>query len=106
MLLEQAGRFHATPKPSLVVLDWNMPKRTGAELLQLFKKSERLRAVPVVIHSTSADQAEVQFAYSLGASCWVQKADELDTVIQRWCSIVLFWSRVAALPREMDNVTT
>ena len=98
LFVNRSAPFQHVPSPSLIVLDWNMPKRTGADLLRLFKAMEQLRAVPVVIHSSSANQAEIRLAYNSGASCWVQKATELDTVIQRWCAIVRFWTNVAELP--------
>ncbi|MEO0995976.1 MAG: response regulator [Pseudomonadota bacterium] len=84
--------------PNLILLDLNMPRKDGRELLREIKTDQRLADIPVVIHSTSTAPADVSDAYRLRANSYVSKAAELDSIQQTLGSVLSFWLETARLP--------
>jgi two-component system, chemotaxis family, response regulator Rcp1 len=95
--LGREGRFSAAPRPSLILLDLNLPRLDGREVLQAIKGDPSLMSIPVVILTTSESQADVQRSYRLHANCYITKPVNLDAFIE----IFHFWLSVARLPREI-----
>jgi len=99
--LHGRGRYaseDAGPRPALVLLDLNLPGTDGREVLAEIKSSERLRALPVVVFTTSGDARDVDACYRAGANAYVQKpvrVDDLVTALQR---LEEFWFGGALLP--------
>jgi CheY-like chemotaxis protein len=86
------------PRPDLIVLDLNMPRMNGAEMLKILKEDERLKAIPVVILTTSAASEDVSVAYATHASAYVVKPVNLDDFINAVRNIDAFYRDLAEHP--------
>jgi CheY-like chemotaxis protein len=98
--LNQRGKYAAAPRPDLIVLDLNMPRKNGQEVLAEIKSDVRLKNIPVVILTTSKSQDDISRAYGLHANCYISKPvdfDEFTEVVQR---IQDFWFSLVTLPSE------
>ena len=84
--------------PDLILLDLNLPRRSGREVLTEIKADPALRRIPVMVLSTSRSDADVQFSYDHHANCYIQKPMELDRFFDVVRSIEQFWCSVASLP--------
>jgi len=98
--LAREGRFHDAPRPNLILLDLNLPRRDGREVLQAIKSDPQLLSIPVVILTTSASEADVMGSYRLHANCYITKPVDLDEFLEVLKSIERFWLSVVRLPRE------
>lgn len=96
--LLRRGHYHDVDRPDLVVLDLNLPKMNGRDVLAAVKQHEHLRAIPIVILTTSDAERDVCQSYELGANCYVTKPVELRAFQNRVQSIENFWLTVAKLP--------
>ena len=98
--LNQRGKYVDAPRPDLIVLDLNMPRKNGQEVLAEIKSDMRLKNIPVVILTTSKSQGDINRAYGLHANCYISKPvdfDEFTHVVQR---IQDFWLSLVTLPLE------
>lgn len=77
--------------PQLIILDLNMPRKSGLEVLEELKQDDALRKIPVVIFSTSETAKDVERAYELGASCYVSKPDSLEEWCDKMVKLGRFW---------------
>lgn len=84
--------------PDLILLDLNLPRRSGREVLTEIKNDPELRRIPVMVLSTSRSEVDVQFSYDHHANCYIQKPMELDRFFDTVRSIEQFWCSVASLP--------
>jgi CheY-like chemotaxis protein len=96
--LRRQGPYHAAPRPQLVLLDLNLPRKDGREVLRDMKADDDLRRIPVVVLTTSQAQSDIARAYELHANCYIQKPLELDGFIEIVKSIHRFWLQMAELP--------
>ena len=96
--LHRQGAYADKPRPDIVLLDLNMPKKDGREVLREIKADQNLRMIPVVALSTSAARDDVDYCYSFGANAFISKPVELDDFLQTIRQIRLFWLQVATLP--------
>ena len=87
-----------TPRPSIILLDLNMPRKDGREALAELKADEALRQIPVVILTTSSDEVDVQNAYELGASSYITKPVTHGQLIDVMQMVARYWSEVVELP--------
>ena len=90
-----AGRH---PRPDVVLLDLNMPKASGVDVLRRVKGDPVLRTIPVVVFSTSRSDVDVSVAYACGANAYVVKPLDFEGLMQAVCSIEDFYTSVAHLP--------
>jgi len=97
-LLFRVGPHGNARRPQLILLDLNLPKRSGHEVLQGVKEDAELRTIPVVIVSSTGAREEVLRAYRLSANCYVRKPVDLDTTLQTIRDIFNFWFDRATLP--------
>ncbi|MDQ6737559.1 MAG: response regulator [Gemmatimonadota bacterium] len=97
-ILEQSGLYADAPRPDIVVLDLNLPKKGGAQVLAEIKSHPRLNGVPVVMLTSSDAAVDVSSTYALGANCYVRKPNDLDEFIAAVRSIEDYWSSVAEVP--------
>jgi two-component system, chemotaxis family, response regulator Rcp1 len=88
------------PRPDLILLDLNLPKRDGREVLEEIKDSRTLKSIPVVILTTSSSEADILRSYMLHANCYITKPVSLDGFLTVVKSIDNFWLSVVKLPRE------
>lgn len=99
-LLFEEGRTNA-PLPDLILLDWNLPKISGSELLQRIKKHERFRKIPVLVFSSSDADEDIHDAYDSHANCYIMKPGSVDVLAQIVETVEQFWIAVAKLPRVL-----
>jgi chemotaxis family two-component system response regulator Rcp1 len=104
--MEFLGRegIHAdAPRPDLVLLDLNLPRKDGREVLREIKESPTLKSIPVVILTTSASETDVLHSYQLHANCYISKPVDLDGFLKVVQSIDNFWLSVVKLPHEAPS---
>jgi two-component system, chemotaxis family, response regulator Rcp1 len=92
------GPHSRAPRPDLILLDLNLPKRNGSEVLRLLKADPDLRRIPVIVMTTSRAEQDIRGAYDLNANCYIEKPVELDRFLEVLKSIEDFWLRTATLP--------
>ena len=98
--LRRDGKSSGVPRPDIILLDLNLPKKDGREVLQEIKNDEHLRRIPVVVLTTSKAEEDVIRTYNLHANCYVTKPVDLEKFIVVVKSIDMFWLTVATLPRN------
>ncbi len=98
--LRQEGRYISAPRPNLVLLDLNLPKLGGMEVLAQMKADPRLRRIPVVILTTSAAERDVLRSYDLHANCFITKPVDFEQFTQVVQSIQDFWFSIVKLPQK------
>ena len=96
--LRKQGRYAGTPRPDIILLDLNLPKKDGREVLQDIKNDETLKRIPVVVLTTSKAEEDVLRTYNLHANCYVTKPVDLEKFIVVVKSIDAFWLTVVTLP--------
>lgn len=96
--LRREGAHANAPVPDLVLLDLNLPKMDGREVLATIKADERLRTIPVVVLTTSASQDDILRAYGHHANCYITKPVDLDQFLRVVQSIESFWLSLVKLP--------
>ena len=96
--LHQRGQYAEAPRPDLIILDLNLPKRDGREVLAEIKDDESLRRIPVVILTTSKAEEDVLKTYNLHANCYITKPLDLDQFLHVVRSIQNFWLSIVVLP--------
>ena len=96
--LRREGRYADAARPSLVLLDINMPKMNGFEVLYEMKTDPALRGIPVVILTTSSREADVLTAYTGGACSFVTKPVNFDRLKLMAAHFVRYWTTVARVP--------
>ena len=89
-----------SPRPDLILLDLNLPKKDGREVLGEIKESPTLKSIPVVILTTSASEEDILRSYRLHANCYITKPVDLDGFLKIVKSIDGFWLSVVKLPHE------
>jgi len=98
--LNREGINANAPRPDLILLDLNLPKKDGREVLAELKESPALKSIPVVILTTSASEADIHGSYQHHANCYITKPVDLDGFLKVVRSIDSFWLTVVKLPRE------
>ncbi len=96
--LRQQGTYSNSTRPDLVLLDLNLPRKDGREVLAEIKVDEQLKMIPVVVLTTSASQEDVTRAYGSHANCYITKPVDLDQFIRVAQSIENFWLTLVRLP--------
>jgi len=96
--LRRQGRFADSPRPNIILLDLNLPKKDGREVLAEIKNDDDLKRIPVVILTTSKAEEDVLRTYNLHANCYVTKPVDLEKFIVVVKSIDMFWLTVVTLP--------
>ncbi len=98
--LWRRGEFANAPRPDLILMDLNLPKKNGRELLQEIKTDPDLRRIPVMVLSTSRAEQDLRKAYNLYANCYITKPDRLDQFRDMVRTIEHFWFNVVTLPSD------
>ena len=96
--LRRQGKFADVPRPDIILLDLNLPKKDGREVLSEIKNDDDLKRIPVVILTTSKAEEDVLRSYQLHANCYVTKPVDLEKFIVVVQSIDKFWLTVVTLP--------
>jgi two-component system, chemotaxis family, response regulator Rcp1 len=96
--LNRRGKYSGAPRPDIILLDLNLPKKDGREVLHEIKNTDELKRIPVVILTTSKAEEDVLRTYNLHANCYVTKPVDLEKFIVVVKSIDVFWLTVVTLP--------
>lgn len=96
--LRKSGNYSCMPKPDLILLDLNLPKKDGREVLAEIKTDDNLKSIPVVILTTSSADKDIFTTYNLHANCYITKPVDLDQFIKVIRSIEDFWLTIVKLP--------
>jgi chemotaxis family two-component system response regulator Rcp1 len=101
--LNHVGKYADVPRPDLILLDLNLPKKDGREVLEELKESTLLRSIPIVILTTSASEEDILKSYMLHVNCYITKPVDLDGFLKVVKSIDSFWLSIVKLPREVRS---
>jgi CheY-like chemotaxis protein len=96
--LRQQGTYAEARRPDLILLDLNLPKKSGREVLEEIKADPDLKRIPVVVLTVSKDEQDVLKSYNLHANCYITKPVDLEQFIEVVKSIEDFWLTVVMLP--------
>jgi chemotaxis family two-component system response regulator Rcp1 len=96
--LKRKGKHEHAPRPDIILLDLNLPRKDGREVLEEIKTDEDLKQIPVVVLTTSKAEEDVLRSYALHANCYVTKPVDLEKFIVVVQSIDRFWLTVVTLP--------
>jgi two-component system, chemotaxis family, response regulator Rcp1 len=98
--LHREGAYGKVPRPDLILLDLNLPRMDGRELLATIKEDKALKRIPVVVLTTSEDERDVLRSYNLHANCFITKPVHLERFLEVVRSIEDFWLTIVRLPRR------
>jgi two-component system, chemotaxis family, response regulator Rcp1 len=97
--LQQTGRYYSAPRPDLILLDLNLPKKDGREVLEELKADPELRRIPVIVLTTSAAEQDIVASYDMHVNSYVTKPVDLNEFIKVVRSIEDFWLSIVRLPK-------
>jgi CheY-like chemotaxis protein len=98
--LRQQGKYADVPRPDLILLDLNLPKKDGREVLPEIKEDTNLKRIPVVVLTTSKAEQDILKTYNLHANCYVTKPVDLEQFISVVRFVQHFWLSIVKLPPE------
>lgn len=101
--LRQEHPYENAPRPHLIFLDLNLPKKDGREVLEALKSDPDLKEIPVIVMTGSAAAQDIKKSYQLHASCYVTKPSDLDEFNQTMHSIEDFWFNYVKLPMTLTS---
>lgn len=96
--LRREGRYVDAPRPDLILLDLNLPKKDGREVLAEIKADDELKRIPVVVLTMSKDEEDILKSYNLHANCYITKPIDVNQFFKVVKSIEDFWLGIVALP--------
>jgi two-component system, chemotaxis family, response regulator Rcp1 len=96
--LRRRGEYAQAPRPDLIMLDLNLPRKDGREVLAEIKGDEQFRMIPIVVLTTSGAEQDILRAYQLNANCYITKPVDFSQFLEVVRSIETFWLYVVALP--------
>ena len=100
LYLQGEGKFLGSPRPDLILLDLNLPKKDGREVLREIKEDSNLKNIPVVVLTTSNSEKDILGAYGLHANAYITKPLDFDQFIKVVESIGNFWLEIVKLPKK------
>lgn len=96
--LQRKGKYQQQRTPDLIILDLNLPKKDGREVLAEIKEDDRIKQIPVVVLTTSSAEEDIVRSYKLHANCYITKPLDFDQFAKIVASIESFWFTIAKLP--------
>jgi two-component system response regulator len=98
--LRREGEYTQATRPDLILLDLNLPRLNGREVLQEIKNDDKLKLIPIVVLTTSDTHEDIRSSYDLGANCYINKPLGMDEFIQIVRAIENFWFTIVQLPHQ------
>ena len=98
--LRRENNYAEAPRPDLILLDLNLPKKDGREVLQEIKEDGEFKCIPVVVLTTSEADEDILRSYDLAANCYITKPVDLDQFIRVIKTIETFWLTIVKLPKR------
>ena len=99
-LLRKEGEFADSRTPDIILLDLNLPKKDGREVLKEIKNDDQLKCIPVIILTTSEADEDVNVAYDNHANCYIRKPVDMDSFMEVTHRIEDFWLSIVKLPNR------
>lgn len=96
--LDRRGEYARAPRPDLILLDWNLPRKNGREVLTEIRAEPQLQSIPIVVLTTSAAEEDIIRAYDLHANCYITKPVDFDRFLHIVRAIEDFWLTIVELP--------
>ena len=100
--LNKKGEFKSAETPDLVILDINLPRKNGHEVLQYIKENENLKQIPVIMLTTSSSERDIIKSYKHHANCYITKPVDVEDFIKAVLKIENFWISLVQLPFPND----
>lgn len=97
-LLRRASESNDTPHPDLIILDLNMPRMSGMDVLEVLRADRRLRRIPVIVFTTSGAEEEINSCYDLGASSFIQKPSSFRGMKDLIACVTQYWFKTVSMP--------
>ncbi len=104
--LRREGVYSSAPRPDLILLDLNLPRKDGRELLAEIKQDQNLKHIPVIVLTTSQDERDILKSYELHANCFLTKPVTLSDFVAVVKAIETFWFQLVKLPPDGDKIWT
>jgi two-component system, chemotaxis family, response regulator Rcp1 len=101
--LRKSGKYAKSPRPDLIILDLNLPKKDGRQVLTEIKEDQDLKRIPVVILTSSRAEEDILKTYNLHANCYITKPIEFEKFLNVVKSIEEFWLSIVVLPNGMKK---
>jgi chemotaxis family two-component system response regulator Rcp1 len=101
--LRREGKYADAARPDLILLDLNLPKKDGREVLAEIRADAGLKKIPVIIFSVSESEDDIRHAYDLQANCYIVKPGDLDRLISIVRILEDFWLTLVKLPSDGNN---
>ncbi len=98
LFLHRQGEYADAPRPDIILLDLNLPRKDGREVLAEIKEDQNLKCIPVVVLTTSEDDKDILMTYNLHANCFITKPVDLHRFIEIVKTIEGFWFQIVKLP--------
>lgn len=98
--LRREGKYAGARRPDLILLDLNLPRKDGRDVLREVKADDDLKQIPIIVLTSSAAEDDIYRAYSLGANCYVTKPVDLDRFLNTVRAVEDFWLRNVRLPKK------
>lgn len=98
--LHREGEYSEAPRPDLILLDLNLPRKDGREVLAEIKADPSLKRIPVVVLTTSKNDDDISQSYNLHVNCYITKSRNLSQLFEIVKGIEEFWLKIATLPPE------
>ncbi len=99
--IERRGDFKNSPPPDLIILDVNLPRKNGHEVLQYIKETEHLKQIPVIMLTTSSSESDILRSYKNHANCYITKPVDADEFLNAMTKIENFWISLVKLPSKV-----
>lgn len=100
--LSKTEAYAGTVLPDLVLLDINLPKKNGLEVLQYLKENEKLKHIPVIMLTTSSSERDVNLTYMNHANCFITKPSDVNDYIKALSAMANFWLTICKLPNQKN----
>lgn len=101
--LEKKANYKNEETPDLILLDINLPKKNGLEVLEYIKTAENLKQIPVIMLTTSSSEKDVLLSYKNHANCFITKPLDVNNFLTIVSSIESFWINIVKLPKNKNN---
>lgn len=103
--LKQRGKYEnvATPRPGMILLDLNMPRKDGRETLKEIKADANLKDIPVVIFTTSKAEEDIFRSYQLGSNSFITKPVTFDKLVRVIAALGAYWFKIVKLPQSSEK---
>lgn len=98
--LRREGEYHNAPRPDLILLDLNLPKKDGREVLAEIKTDAKLKRIPVIVLTTSHNEEDIFHSYDLHVNCYITKSRNISQLFKIVKRIEDFWLETVTLPNE------